>query len=107
MTSSRTRAAPGNPKAIRTRSRIGLGCTGSSVRVAGRVASVNEAVTVLSPSMVTVTGLPLPSASPNHSTNVAPGPATAVSVTVLPGGYCARSGSLVTLPLPLTSTLSV
>src|SRR5438445_499416 len=61
----------------------------------------------LLPSMVSVSGLLEPLASPLQPTNALPGLGVAVSVTVLPASYVGRSGFPVAVPLPAVVRLSV
>ena len=62
-------------------------------------------MTVRSALIVTPNGFVFPAASPPQAVKPDPGSGTAVSVTVLPSGYSARSGLRVTLPWPVTLTV--
>src|SRR4029079_11435654 len=73
----------------------------------GDVTSANVAVIVRSLSIVTVSGLALPPASPDQLTNTQPGPGVAVSCTVEPSLYEGWFGFFVTVPLPMMLIVSV
>ena len=61
---------------------------------------VNVAVTALSPSMVIVTGEPMPVTPPDHSSNCQPMAGVPVSVSTVPHVYVAAGGCTVMVPLP-------
>src|SRR5438093_65856 len=65
----------------------------------------NVAVTVLSPSMVTDTGLVVPVAAPLQPAKCQPAAGVAVSCTVLPWSSLAWSGLFATEPWPTVLTV--
>src|SRR5207247_3773414 len=93
---------PTSPWLINCRSKLifchsGFGSGLTTARILAGI-SAKPAVTVLLPVMVIVIGLVVPVASSLHPENVKPAFGVAVTLTVAPSEYFARSGSRVMVP---------